>query len=309
MEKFDECRRELAVYGALFFSTATFLKHPSQSQAGSIVVSSVPSPQALELLDQASEAWGRGLDPTSQNRWAALAEACTLFDKLVALEPERTEWREARGQLRVDSKKFNEALDDFNYVLEKNPSNFRGYSSRALAYEGLSYWDKAVDDYTTALRLGKKATGFDEPYVLNSRGNAFASLGQWSEALRDYELSVKGFQEGRQLDGAIYSAANAALMQIQLGNEKEGLKELTTVARRAPGSIDMRAALAALYWSQGREREAESTWQFACENINAGQLYDGCAKYRDQDWLRRIRRWPPVMADKMQDFFQLRHKT
>lgn len=48
-----------------------------------------------------------------------------------------------------------------------------------------------MEDYTTALRLGKKATGFDEPYVLNSRGNAFASLGQWSEALRDYELSVK----------------------------------------------------------------------------------------------------------------------
>jgi tetratricopeptide (TPR) repeat protein len=55
----------------------------------------------------------------------------------------------------------------------------------------LAYWEKAVEDYTTALGLGKKATGFDEPYVLNSRGNAFASLGKWSEALQDYELSVK----------------------------------------------------------------------------------------------------------------------
>lgn len=96
-------RRSLLAAGALLFSTATFLKHPSQSQAGSIVVSSVPSPKVLELLDQASEAWGRGLDPTSQNRWAALAEACTLFDKLVALEPERTEWREARGQVGLMS--------------------------------------------------------------------------------------------------------------------------------------------------------------------------------------------------------------
>lgn len=92
-------RRTLLVSAALLLSTATILESPPQSQAGSIVVSRIPSPEALELLDQASEAWGRGLDPTNLNRWTALAEACTVFDKLVALEPDRTEWREARGQV------------------------------------------------------------------------------------------------------------------------------------------------------------------------------------------------------------------
>jgi hypothetical protein len=92
-------RRTLLASAALLLSTATILKSPLQSQAGSIVVSRIPSPEALELLDQASEAWGRGLDPTNLNRWTALAEACTAFDKLVALEPDRTEWREARGQV------------------------------------------------------------------------------------------------------------------------------------------------------------------------------------------------------------------
>ena len=30
----------------------------------------------------------------------------------------------------------------------------------------------------------------------------------------------------------------------------------------------MRAALAALYWSQGRESEAETEWEFACNKIS-----------------------------------------
>jgi hypothetical protein len=32
----------------------------------------------------------------------------------------------------------------------------------------------------------------------------------------------------------------------------------------------------------------------------------GCRKYSDSDWLRRIRRWPPVMVERMASFLQLR---
>ena len=60
-----------------------------------------------------------------------------------------------------------------------------------------------------------------------------------------------------------------------------------------------------LMW-QGKEQLAEEEWRFACDNINPGMVFDGCAKYKDQDWLRRIRRWPPLMADKMDNFLKLR---
>lgn len=130
------------------------------------------------------------------------------------------------------------------------------------------------------------------------------------------------------------------------------------MSRRAPGNADMRAALAALYWSQGKEGAAESEWEFACNNISGeaggapvpcsalvlgllllllcqperasreainmsscehrlltnfcwpGSLpccpAVGCAAYRDEDWLFRIRRWPPVMVQKMHNFLSLR---
>ena len=91
-----------------------------------------------------------------------------------------------------------------------------------------------------------------------------------------------------------------------------GERDLRTVARRAAGSIDARAALAALYYSQGKVDEAEASWNFACESINSGILegsnvaLDGCAQYRDIDWLSRIRRWPPSMVRRMDDFLNLR---
>ena len=50
--------------------------------------------------------------------------------------------------------------------------------------------------------------------------------------------------------GAVFAASNAALALAQLGDEGGATAEMQRVARRAPGSADMRAALAALYWSQ-----------------------------------------------------------
>ena len=50
--------------------------------------------------------------------------------------------------------------------------------------------------------------------------------------------------------GAVVAASNAALALVQLGDEPAAIKEMQKASRRAPGSADLRAALAALYWSQ-----------------------------------------------------------
>ena len=45
-------------------------------------------------------------------------------------------------------------------------------------------------------------------------------------------------------------------MLVQLGDEPGAVVEMQRIARRAPGSADMRAALAALYWSQVQHSHA-----------------------------------------------------
>lgn len=290
---------------ALFSTLSIFAPIPSSSL--SVAADADDTLRRIEsLLLRASEAWGKALDPNYPNPQASLEEACKIIDTIVALDPDHTEWLEARGQVRIDAKRFEEAVSDFSEVVRRNPTNSKAYSGRALAYEGLAEWQNAVQDYTKALEEAKVLTGVIEPYIVNSRGNAFASLGQYQDALRDYLLSFQGFQRAKQLDGAIYAASNAALMHIQLGDEMEGMRELMGVARRAPASIDMRAALAALYWSQGLEQAAEDEWHFTCNNINSGQVFDSCALYMDPEWLLRIRRWPPIMVEYMQNFLKLK---
>ena len=45
---------------------------------------------------------------------------------------------------------------------------------------------------------------------------------------------------------------------------------------RAPGSVDMRAALAALYWRQGRNQAAEEQWNFACTQVRGVEVDGRC---------------------------------
>lgn len=243
-----------------------------------------------------------------------LPEALRLFDAIVDLDPENPVWYERRGQVHLDLKQFREAIADFDTAQARSPDNYISLGllgNRGLASEGLSLWKDAIRDYTQAIELGE-SIGAQEPYILNSRGNCYASIGEYQTALDDFARSAEVFRKISSISGTIYALSNAALMHAQLGNDDVAIREMKTVARRAPGSIDMRAALAAMYWSRGDEETAEEYWSWACTKINSGQMtengpvLDGCALYRNMDWLGRIRRWPPVMVSKMEAFINLR---
>lgn len=283
-----------------------------------------PAPAALEAaagsveetVRMAAEAWEQGTNPLNPRREADLARAIRLWDAVVATDPQRGDWLQARAELLLDAKLFPAAVAGFTQALALDPGNPGALAGRALAEEGLGAWPAAVADYTAALAALEKELGgrrsTEALYVRNSRGNALASEGRYADALQDYAAAAQGFQQQlraggrRQLDGAVCAAANAALTRVQLGQEERGERELAAVARRAPASVDVRAALAAVHWAQGRRELAEEEWGFACEQINSVGLFDGCGLYKDRDWLTRIRRWPPVMVQRMDDFLHLR---
>lgn len=57
-------------------------------------------------------------------------------------------------------------------------------AGRGLAFEGLSAWPEALNDYDRALALAEAAGLLPDPYILNSRGNCHASLGKGHAAVR-----------------------------------------------------------------------------------------------------------------------------
>ena len=217
----------------------------------------------------------------------------------------------------MDLKQFTAALADFDAAVALQPPGFVSLgllANRALAREGLADWAGAAEDYTRAILLSA-GVGFDAPYLLNGRGNARAALGQYELALEDFRAASAVFQSIKNLSGVIFADSNAALMEAQLGRDEVATAHMAAVARRAAGSIDMRAALAAQRWAAGDEQGAEADWNWACTRINSGivtpggPVLDGCALYRDDTWVRTIRRWPPRMAARLADFLALRAPT
>ena len=240
--------------------------------------------------------------------------AYDALTKIIAMEPDEPVWLERRAQVLVDLKRFRDAIADYDRAEAMEPDNYRSLgmlSNRALAYEGVSDWASAIRDYSEAIELSAMI-GATPPYVVNSRGNCFVSVGRYDLALEDFQKAAEIMRQSRNLSGQIYASSNAALMKAELGDLDGAIRDMENISRRAAGSVDMRASLAALYYARGETDRAEETWNVACTMINSGQLVengpvlDGCELYRDTDWLLRIRRWPPSVVEKFRRFIELR---
>ena len=67
--------------------------------------------------------------------------------------------------------------------------------------------------------------------------------------------------------------------------------------RKNPGFGDMHVALAADAWGKGDYINALKEWNFVCDKISTG-----CAAYEDKEWVTTVRRWPPQLVEKLQQF-------
>jgi hypothetical protein len=89
---------------------------------------------------------------------------------------------------------------------------------------------------------------------------------------------------------------NYALALYQVGEEKEATRLLKNMVRKYAQFADPRAALSAVLWDQGFQGEAESNW-YPVMGLDP--------RYKDLDWLRSIRRWPPKAVAAIDRFLKL----
>ena len=59
---------------------------------------------------------------------------------------------------------------------------------------------------------------------------------------------------------------------------------------------DVRAAMTAVLWVEGKQGEAESNWVAAVGLDN---------RYQNIDWVANVRRWPPKMVKALEQFLTL----
>lgn len=228
-----------------------------------------------ELATQAFAATDKGDFATAEKYWTEIIERF----------PTNAGAWSNRGNSRVSQNKLEAALTDYNQAIKLAPNVTDPYLNRGTALEGLGKWQEAIADYNHVLELDPQ-----DAMAYNNRGNAKTGLGKWQEAIADYQKATQIAPK------FAFARANYALAMYEIGEKQQAEREMRNIVRKYPRFADMRAALTATYWVGGKKGEAESNWVAA---------YGLDIRYKDINWVRNIRRWPPSLVAALDRFLNL----
>ncbi|MGD1872041.1 MAG: tetratricopeptide repeat protein [Mastigocoleus sp.] len=254
-----------------------FAQNASETTSESPVINLTPEDlkQMEEWQNQAFTVTSKGDFAAAENYWTQILEK--FPDNPAALSN--------RGNAKVSQNKLESAIEDFNRAIEIAPNITDPYLNRGTALEGLGRWSDAIADYNRILDLDP-----DDAMAYNNRGNAYAGIGNWEEAIANYRKATE------IAPTFAIARANYALALYEADEKDKAIREMKNIVRRYPSFADVRAALSAVLWADGKQGEAESNWVSA---------YGLDYRYKDIDWVKNIRRWPPSMVSALDKFLKL----
>lgn len=112
-----------------------------------------------------------------------------------------------QGMQFTNQKRFSDAINLFDQVIEKQPYNFNAWMMKAAAYYDLGSYDSAISCYDKVLELNP-----DYILALLQRGNAYLKIKKYNEAINSWQkiLSIDPtFIEAWTLTGLTYIGINS----------------------------------------------------------------------------------------------------
>ena len=165
-------RRELALSLSLSLFGASFL----------LAAATTPVARAGDLEQIAA------LESVARAAYAErnFDQAILALTEMIKLAPSEPRYLEMRADASVDKKAFVEGIRDYRAAIallgDDTIDKARVLSQVGLALEGLDRWDEAIESYNQSLELANALGNDRDPYLLNSLGNCYASVGDWSKA-------------------------------------------------------------------------------------------------------------------------------
>ena len=122
---------------------------------------------------------------------------------------------------------FGKAIEFYSKAIESDDLSrkdlARVFNNRGAAYKNLEFYDLAIDDYNTAIRLKK-----DYARAYYNRGIALGSKGLLDDAIKDYSMSLKLNPD----DAATYN--NRGLAYERAGLHKKAIVDFSRAISLAP---------------------------------------------------------------------------
>jgi tetratricopeptide (TPR) repeat protein len=133
------------------------------------------------------------------------------------------------------------------------PTDWRWFFMRAIAYERSGDWPRAEADLKQALALNP-----DSPQALNYLAYTWADRGERLEEARVMLEKAVGLAKN---DGHIVDSLG--WVYYRLGRYEDALRELERALTMVPGEAVVNEHLGDVYWRLGRKREAVFKWRHA----------------------------------------------
>lgn len=155
---------------------------------------------------------------------------------------------------------LSKAEREFSDIIRKNPpAKLRApaYHHRAVARFANGQYDRAVDDYTTAISISSNP----EMYV--NRGIAYRELGKLDRSIRDYNRAL---QKRPRFAKALNERGRIFLMQQKLDQALLDFDAAIRIKKDYAEAMDHRGNV---YWKQGKVAEAEKDY-LAAERLQQG---------------------------------------
>jgi tetratricopeptide (TPR) repeat protein len=112
-------------------------------------------------------------------------EAITQFNKVIEAEPKYAIPYIIRGYAYQHKGQLDQAISDYNKALEINPKFISVYGNRGIVYQRKGQHEKAISDYSKAIEINLR---FAEAYV--GRGWAYDEKGEYDKAISDYSEAI-----------------------------------------------------------------------------------------------------------------------
>lgn len=159
---------------------------------------------------------------------------------LVASQPGSAADYVRRGNIYLDTGKFDEAIADFTEANRLDPGNEWTLAGRGLAYVWKREFDKAAKDFAAA-------DAIDADNVAVQRGRALLA-----ESKGDFDQAIAGYSRSLLKDpDNVFAKAHRASSLLEKGKPDEALKDLDEILKRDPSNLAALSTRAAAYRSLG----------------------------------------------------------
>ena len=214
-------------------------------------------------------------------------EAIKNYDKAIKINPQFAEAYVNRGLAEAKLGQYKEAIQDYDKAIEINPQFAESYVNRVSVKAKLGQYKEAIKDCDKAIEINPELA---EAYV--NRGSIKAKLGQYKEAIQDYDKAIEINPELAETYG------NRGNAKAKLGQYKEAIKDYDK-------AIEINPELAGAYVNRGNakfkleqyeeaiqdyDKAIEINPELAGAYVNRGNAKDGLEQYGEaiQDYDKAI---------------------